>query len=97
MHDQIEGSHKMPQPLSKAWPAKPIVRPGLGCKRSYGEQRDREAKIAQANSRLRQATTKGHSLAPIVPDSPTPPLGPQIKLASTRQVQHLRCLALSRG
>src|SRR5437016_2005184 len=73
MRDQIEGSHKMPQPFSKAWALKSL-RPGLGCKRSDSEQCDSKAKIAQTRSWLSQAITKGHSHSlRLFPDSPTPP------------------------
>src|SRR5258705_8597459 len=71
MRDHIEGSHKVPQPFSKAWAAK-LFRLGLGCKRSYSEQRDREAKITQANSWLSQAVTNDHSLRSDCPQM-TPP------------------------
>src|SRR5437773_1253422 len=78
MRDQIEGSHKMPQPLSKAWALKPL-RLCLGCKRSHSEQCDRKAKIAQTHSWLSQAITKGHSLSlRLSPDNPTSSLGRQM-------------------
>src|SRR2546427_4086156 len=78
MRDQIKGSHKMPQPLSKAWALKPL-RFGLGRRRSHSEQCDRKAKITQTHSWLCQAITKGHSLSlRLSPDNPTPPVGRQI-------------------
>jgi hypothetical protein len=62
MRNEIESSHKMPQPFSKAWAVK-LLRLGLGRRGSYNEQCDREAKIAQAGSWLSQAITKGHSFS----------------------------------
>src|SRR6266436_7539912 len=47
MHDQIEGSHKVPQPFSKAWTAK-LFRLALGRDPSDSDHGDREAKITQA-------------------------------------------------
>src|SRR6266487_4091085 len=78
MRDEIQGSHKMPQPFSKAWALKPL-RPGLGYKRPDSEQCDREGKIAQTGSWLSQAITKGHSHSlRLSPDNPTPLLCRQI-------------------
>jgi hypothetical protein len=67
MRDQIQGSHKVPQPFSKTWALK-LLRLGLGWEQSYSEQSDRKEKTAQTDPWLSQAITKSHfSFAPIVP------------------------------